>query len=108
MADDGFTVRAGRLASGSTRMTQLENQREQLAGLVIAALDTLAGAAGDAGVESAARELALSAERQFLGAGAGYQHTSAALTRTAAVYGGAEDAAVSDASGVASRLAGPR
>jgi hypothetical protein len=108
MASEGYTVRAGALASGSGQVCGLQGECQQIAGLVSAALAELAAGAGNALVESAARGVALAAIKQFLNADAGYQHTAQQLSQTAAAYAKAEGNATSSVSGVASRLAGPR
>lgn len=108
MAGTGYTVHADVLASGSGQAAGLQSQCEQIMGLVAAALDALAGAAGNATVVAAARGVEVAAVRQFLNAGAGYQHTAQQLSQTAASYAGAENHAAAAVNGVASRLAGPR
>jgi hypothetical protein len=93
----GFSVRPGVLESGSGQVTGLQDQCEQVAAVVAAVLDELAGAAGDPGVQAAAEGVARAAARRFLDAAAGYQHTARNLTQAAQGYRRAEAAATSQA-----------
>ncbi len=93
----GFTVRPGVLESGSGQVSGLQDQCEQLAAVVAAVLDELAGAAGDPGVRAAAEGVARAAARRFLDAAAGYQHTAGNLRQTAQGYRHAEATATSQA-----------
>jgi len=108
MASGGYTVHSGALASGSGQVSGLQGECQQIAGIVSAALTALAGAAGNASVESAARGVGVAAIKQFLNADAGYQHTAQQLSQTAAAYAKAESNATSAVGGVASRFGGPR
>jgi hypothetical protein len=90
MAGSGYTVRTDALSAGSKLAAELRSECEQLAGSVTEAFSALAAAAGDAGVESAARDAGVSAFKQFLNADAGYQHTAEGLSGTAATYAKAE------------------
>jgi hypothetical protein len=107
MATGRLTVRASVLASGSSQVQGLASQCAQLAGSVTAALEQLAGSAGNAAVAKAAADAAIAAERQFLGAGAGYEYAAQQLTQTAATYDRTEQANVTAARAVASRLGVP-
>jgi hypothetical protein len=104
MAANGFTVRASVLASGNGQVRGLASQCAQLAGSVTAALEQLAGSAGDTAVAKAAADAAIAAEKQFLGAGAGYEYAAQQLTEIAATYDQTEQANVTAARGAASRL----
>jgi hypothetical protein len=79
MTAGGYTVRAGVLAAGSTKVLELQSQCQQVAGGIV----SVAGGAGDASVESAARGVAVTAVKQFLNADSGYAHTARQLTQTA-------------------------
>jgi hypothetical protein len=107
MAAGGFTVRASVLASGSGQVQALASQCAQLAGSVTAALEQLAGSAGDAAVAKAAADAAIAANKQFLNAGAGYEYAARQLTQSAAAYGRTEQANVTATRGAASRLEAP-
>jgi hypothetical protein len=108
MASEGYTVRAGALASGSGQVCALQDGCQQIAGLVYSAAVELAAGAGNAAVESAARGVGVAAIKQFLNADAGYQHTAQQLAQTAAAYARAEGNATSAVGGVASRFTGPQ
>jgi hypothetical protein len=71
---------------------------------VTAALEQLAASAGDAAVAKAAADAAIAAEKQFLGAGAGYKYAAQQLTEVAAAYDRAEQANVAAAGNAASGL----
>jgi hypothetical protein len=101
----GFTVRPGVLESGSGQVTGLQDQCEQVAAVVTAVLDEVAGAAGDPGVQAAAESVARAAARRFLDAAAGYQHTAGNLMATAQGYRHAEAAATSQANTAGALLA---
>ena len=102
----GFTVRPGVLESGSGQVSGLQDRCEQVAAVVAAVLDELAGAAGDPGVQAAAESVARAAARRFLDAAAGYQHTAGNLMAAAQGYRHAEAAAASRAD-AAGALPGP-
>jgi hypothetical protein len=108
MVTGGLTVRASVLASGSGQVRGLASQCAQLAGSVTAALERLAGSAGNAAVAKAAADAAIAAEKQFLSAGAGYEYAAQQLTETAAGYDRAEQANVTAVRNVASGLGVPR
>jgi len=74
----------------------LQGDCEKLAG----AFTALAAAAGDAGVESAARSAGTSALRQFLNMTSGYQHTAQGLAVCAATYARAESSATEAVTGI--------
>jgi hypothetical protein len=93
----GFTVRPGVLESGSGKVSGLQDQCEQVATVVAAVLDELAGAAGDRGVRAAAEGVARAAARRFLDAAAGYRHTAGNLRQAAQGYRQAEAAATARA-----------
>jgi hypothetical protein len=101
----GFTVRPGVLESGSGQVSGLQDQCEQVAAVVAAVLDELAGAAGDPGVQAAAEGVARAAARRFLDAAAGYQHTAGNLGQAAQGYRHAEAAATSRAHAAGARPA---
>jgi catalase (peroxidase I) len=88
------------LTAGSKQVSELQSECEQIAGSVVEALTALAVAAGDVGVESAARNAGVSALKQFLNANAGYQHTVQNLSNTAATYAKAENEATSAVNGM--------
>ena len=95
MAGSGYTVQPSVLRAGSGLISDLQGECEKLAGSVTEAFTALAAAAGDAGVESAARNAGVSALKQFLNANAGYQHTAQGLSSTATTYASAESSATS-------------
>ena len=74
----------------------MQGDCEKLAG----AFTALAAAAGDAGVESAARSAGTSALRQFLNMTSGYQHTAQGLAVCAATYARAESSATEAVTGI--------
>ena len=78
----------------------MQGDCEKLAGAVTGAFTALAAAAGDAGVESAARSAGTSALRQFLNMTAGYQHTAQGLAVSAATYARAESSATAAVTGI--------
>jgi hypothetical protein len=90
VAGDGYTVQPSVLSGGSGLVSDLLSECQELAGSVTEAFSALAAAAGDAGVESAARGAGVSALKQFLNAGAGFQHTAQSLVSSAATYAKAE------------------
>jgi hypothetical protein len=100
MAGSGDTVQPSVLTAGGKQVSELQSECEKLAGSVTEAFTALAAAAGDAGVESAARGAGVSALKQFLNANAGYQHTVQELSNTAATYASAENDATSAVSGI--------
>jgi hypothetical protein len=100
MAGSGYTVQPSVLTAGSEQVSELQSECEQIAGAVTEAFSALAAAAGDAGVESAARNAGLSALKQFLNANAGYQHTAQELSNTATTYANAENDAISAVNGI--------
>lgn len=100
MAGAGYTVRSGELASAGTQVASLVSECEQVAGQVGAAIAALAGAAGDAEVESAARGAGESALKQLLNAGAGIRHTAQQLTRAASTYAKAESDSAAAVGGI--------
>jgi hypothetical protein len=100
MAGSGYTVQTSALTAGSEQVSELQSECEQIAGSVTEAFTALAAAAGDAGVESAARNAGVSALKQFLNANAGYQHTAQELSNTATTYAGAENDAISAVNGI--------
>jgi len=93
MAGSGYTVQPSALRAGSELVSDLQSECEQLAGSVTEAFTALAAAAGDAGVESAARNAGVSALKQFLNANAGFQHTAQGLLNSATTYANAESTA---------------
>jgi hypothetical protein len=100
MAGSGYTVQPSVLTAGSAQVSELQSECEQIAGSVTEAFSALAAAAGDPGVESAARNAGVSALKQFLNANAGYQHTAQELSSTATTYANAENDAVSAVNGI--------
>jgi hypothetical protein len=105
MAGNGYTVHPGALTAGGKMVSELQSECRQLAGSVTEAFTALAAAAGDAGVESAARNAGVSALKQFLNANAGYQHTAQELSNSATTYANAENDATSAVNGVGARHA---
>lgn len=99
MTGNGYTVQPGALTAGSQQVGELQSECRQIASSVTEAFAALAAAAGNAGVESAARNAGVSALKQFLNANAGYQHTARELSNTAATYAKAEADAASAVSG---------
>jgi hypothetical protein len=55
LAGSGYTVRPGTLTAGGKLVSELQSESQQIASSVTEAFTALAAAAGDAGVESAAR-----------------------------------------------------
>lgn len=105
MAGAGYTVRAGELASAGRQVSSLVSECEHVAEQVGAAIAALAGAAGDATVESAARGAGESALKQLLNAGSGIQHTAQQLAQTASTYTKAESDSAAAVGGVTSKQA---
>jgi catalase (peroxidase I) len=101
MAGNGYTVQPNELTAGGKQVSELQSECEKLAGSVTEAFSALAAAAGDAGVESAARTAGVSALKQFLNANAGYQHTVQELSNSATTYANAENSATSDVNNIA-------
>jgi hypothetical protein len=95
VAGNGYTVQPSALKSGSGLVSDLLSECEQLSASVTEAFTALAAAAGHPAVESAARGAGVTALKQFLNAGAGYQHTAQGLLSSAATYAKAESSATS-------------
>jgi hypothetical protein len=106
MAEGGYTVQASVLRAGSGLISNLQGEWAKLAGSVTEAFAALAAASGDAGVESAATSVGVSALKQFLNANAVYQHTEQGLLSSAAVYANAESSAAAAVTSI--RLTGAR
>jgi hypothetical protein len=106
MAEGGYTVQPSVLKAGSGLISDLRSEWVELAGSVTEAFAALAAAAGDAGVESAATSVGVSALKQFLNANAVYQHTEQALLSSATTYASAEGSATSAVTSI--RLTGAR
>ena len=106
MSGSGYAVHADELQSSSKQVSGLVSECKQIADLVTAAASALAGAAGNPTVESAALSMGTSALKQYIGAGAGLQHTAEQLAATAETYTKAESNSVSSVRGVAFRPEG--
>jgi hypothetical protein len=101
MAGSGYTVQPSVLSAGSRQVSSLQDDCEKLASSVTAAFTALAAAAGDVGVQSAARSAGVSALKQFLNMAAGYQHTAQSLAATATTYARAETTATQAVTSIA-------
>ena len=89
---EGFSVRPGTLAAGSTQVAALQGRCSSAGSVAAESLTGMAGAVADAGMSSALADAAAAAMRAFLDATAACEHVTQALAQSASTYQQSDDA----------------